>query len=211
MEILKTTKKNVIFIIFFLMITYNFSYAKETTKEEKKDEYSIFVKQHKLLGKALGSTIYKLKKEKQLTLLKITIIDGKESIEKYSLELQSLNYKGPYELSDVRKTLIYAVDLYTDAINSDKKNQSYLSHYPFSNKDVQISIFFPDKSKGNTVVVSAQYGKVFYAIFDKNHHKKFDHQETYEESVNCSKNTKKDSYDLLFKTIQQYDSIGFSE
>ena len=81
----------------------------------------------------------------------------------------SFNYFGEMSIEKGRKLLTYCVDEYLSAINSDEQIKTYLTHYPFTCKDIEIRIFVyqsdhTDVPIGELSVVAAYDGCLTYKI-----------------------------------------------
>ncbi|KPK33089.1 MAG: hypothetical protein AMS24_02215 [Chlamydiae bacterium SM23_39] len=207
-------KKNIIFIsifsLVFLLIGYNFIVVKMKGKELNKTVKDESMLKIEASSAIITRTVKKLEKEKQLKLVIIGNKDATKVVEKPALGFKSMK-QGPFDLINVRKLLVYAVDLYLNEINTDENVRPYLSHHPFTNEDVKIRIFFEDRERGNLIIGTADYGNVIYAIYDGNGSRRFAHKEKYAESVNIAKSSNKDSYSEIFDAIQKYKSVGFVE
>ncbi|KPK33084.1 MAG: hypothetical protein AMS24_02190 [Chlamydiae bacterium SM23_39] len=136
--------------------------------------------------KVMIKTIKKLKKEKNLFCIGFGGF-GKEKIKISSL---SFTHGEPCNIDKARELLVYAIELFLNEFNSFKKIHPYLENYPFTNKNVEVRIFFENK-KRNTIssyisVVSLTRGKIFYKI-DENNSLITVYEEPYERALNFIK------------------------
>lgn len=100
----------------------------------------------------------------------------------------SFNCHRETTLEQGRELLIYCVNEYLTAINSNEQVRPYLVHYPFTPKDIEIRIFLSNSdqtevSNGAISVLSEVGGKLVYCNRDTKDHLKDLHEETYEVAV----------------------------
>jgi hypothetical protein len=81
-------------------------------------------------------TIIKLKQEKNLRSF------GTSACMMYEITMLGLSfvYYNPIDVLEARNLIIYTVDEYLDAINSNVELRPYLDHWPFTAKDVELDI-----------------------------------------------------------------------
>jgi len=98
-----------------------------------------------LAHKITKETAKKLKEEKNLYL----IGTGGGMMGDIKMMAMSFNYYQEVNLESARKLLVYAIDEYLSAINSNEKVRPYLHNYPFRVNNIEIMIFIynPDRSK----------------------------------------------------------------
>ncbi len=101
-----------------------------------------------------------------------------------------LRRKKPFDIKEARRLIIDCMDEYLTAINQSEKTLGpYVTHFPFSNKDIEIGIFFSD-NEGGTVydpdisVVSAYDGILYYRTNAPEHRYRYKmkYDETYLEA-----------------------------
>jgi hypothetical protein len=101
----------------------------------------------------------------------------------------SFNCYNEITVEQGRELLIYCVNQYLSAINTNKGIKQYLVHFPFTQKDVEIRIFIrkPDHSEvsiGLPSVISQINGQLVYKVKQLGPVSlKESHEETYEEAV----------------------------
>ncbi len=108
----------------------------------------------------------------------------------YGIRMKALSfyYYKEVDMMTARKLLVYCVEEYLAAINSNKKVRPYLVNYPFTEKNIEINIFFfkPDRRNlpsGKITIASAIEGKVEYQTDNPDGYKLDTlHEESYEES-----------------------------
>jgi len=101
----------------------------------------------------------------------------------------------PLTEEEARKLIIHCVDDFLSAVNSDEKLKPFLKEYPFTPKNLELTIFNYNKSRilhcfPSIAVVKDLRGKIGFFTEDPStkpryHTKKY---ETYEESVAILKN-----------------------
>ena len=101
----------------------------------------------------------------------------------------SFHYLGEMSIEKGRELLIYCIDEYLSAINSNEQMRGHLSHYPFTCKDIEIRIFVskPDSTDvpiGDLSVIGAYDGCLTYKIRQSGAAAlKRIYEETYEEAL----------------------------
>ena len=143
------------------------------------------VNYEKLADKITARTAKKLKQEKGL----ILVGSGGRMMGDIKMMMMSFDYHKVVDMDEARKLLIYCVEEYLNAINSDEKVRPYLHNYPFTDKNIEIEIVFrnPDGSKvapNEITIATADEGRLAYSIDDPEKHTlKRIHRETYEEAL----------------------------
>ena len=138
----------------------------------------------KIADKITERSAKKLKAQKGLVL----IGTGGQMMHDIQMMAMSFNFYQEVDLSTARKLLIDSVQEYLSDINSNDKIRKYLHNYPFTDKNVEIVIFFhsPDGFKvspGKINIAAANQGKVTYYIdYPEKHTIKSIYKETYEEA-----------------------------
>ncbi len=96
----------------------------------------------------------------------------------YGVRMMSMSfyYYNEVDLETARNLVIYCTEKYLKAINSDKRLRPFLVQYPFSEKNVEIRIFFRnpdgrDLPPGKIIVVESMNGKVEYNIYETGSHR----------------------------------------
>lgn len=95
---------------------------------------------------------------------------------------------GDVSMEESRELLVYCVEEYLSAINQNEKIRPYLSHYPFTARGLEITIFIKQKDgreppMGFLTVVGEINGKNSYKIRQPGYPSmKKVHQEPYEEA-----------------------------
>ena len=143
------------------------------------------VNYEKVADKITARTAKKLKQEKGL----ILIGTGGGMMNDIKMMMMGFNYYKVIDMDEARKLLIYCVEEYLNAINSDEKVRPYLHNYPFTAENIEIKIFFykPDGSNvapNEISVATANEGRMAYSIDDPEKHTlKRIHRESYEEAL----------------------------
>lgn len=105
----------------------------------------------------------------------------------------SFNYCQEVDFDTARRLLVYCVEEYLSAINSDEKLRPYLHNYPFTAKNIEIRIYLkkPNNSDvplGSICIARSIKGVVSY---DANNPNGINldtlHKETYEEALKIVK------------------------
>ncbi len=104
--------------------------------------------------------------------------------------------KEPLNREMARKIIVDCIDEYVSAINNaELLLAQYLSHFPFSHKDVSITILCSDERGGDIYdpaisVMSAYRGQIYYSTDDPDHKYRYksEFEETYEEAKEILKN-----------------------
>ena len=132
---------------------------------------------------ALAAT--KIEKETGLRL----IGTGGRMMDQIRMMGMSFHYLGEMSIEKGRELLIYCIDEYLSAINSNEQMRGHLSHYPFTCKDIEIRIFVskPDSTDvpiGDLSVIGAYDGCLTYKIRQSGAAAlKRIYEETYEEAL----------------------------
>ncbi len=109
--------------------------------------------------------------------------------------IQNLN------IAEARILIIKCTEERLKRINADKDIKPYLSHYPFTEKGIALSISFDDKDQNS---VSAKFvamvftvnGDIYYSSYNHNKKKFQDlHEESYQEALKIVNNTSKSAND----------------
>jgi hypothetical protein len=149
----------------------------------------------KLAHKIINQEAKKLEKEKGLVL----IGTGGRMMDDIEEMYMGFQYFKEVDLDTARKLLVYCIEKYLSAINSDEKVRPYLHNYPSTVKNVEIGIWFykPDRTNlswGKIYYVSAINGVLSYYIKpSKNQSREAICEETYEEALKIVKSNDKQS------------------
>lgn len=111
--------------------------------------------------------------------------EGKESM--IGIEFQ---IKRSLSFNEARKMIIESANLLLNNINSDKYLSSYLSEVPFTQKNIEITIYISGKNHErifdpDITLVSFDNGKITFKTLDPEDHYKYKSRivETYEEAL----------------------------
>ena len=105
----------------------------------------------------------------------------------------SFQYRQEVDLETARRLVVFCVEEYLASINADREIRPYLVNYPFTEKDVEIRIFFckPDGHKipaGGITVTSAIDGMVNYETNTVERNRLVNvHKEVYETALELSR------------------------
>jgi hypothetical protein len=147
----------------------------------------------KLAHKITNKVAKKLEKEKGLVL----IGTGGGMMDDIKLMYMGFQYFKEVDLDTARKLLVYCIDEYLSAINSDEKVRPYLHNYPFTAKNIEINIWIytPDKKTpfGKICCISAIEGALllYYIKPSENQPIETICEETYEEALKIVKSNDK--------------------
>ncbi|KPK33082.1 MAG: hypothetical protein AMS24_02180, partial [Chlamydiae bacterium SM23_39] len=95
----------------------------------------------------------------------------------------------PYDIDKARELLVYAAEVFLNEFNSFEKIRPYLANYPFTSKNIDLSIFFHDEKNNSyasphLTYVFLGYGEtVNYVKKNENNQFQTVHEETYEEAL----------------------------
>ncbi|NNM43193.1 MAG: hypothetical protein HKM07_02495 [Chlamydiae bacterium] len=132
-----------------------------------------------------AETAKKLQKEKGLILAGT----GGKMMADIQMMMMSFDYYHVVNLQTARKLIASTVQEYLSAINANEKIRPYLHEYPFTVKNVEISIVFftPDGSDvalNEITIASLNQGLITYYVDTPDKIKlKILHTETYEEAL----------------------------
>lgn len=111
-----------------------------------------------------------------------------EDVKMLSLSFTSNKCEG---IDPARKLAIDSVNLFLKDINSNQEIRPYLHNYPFTSKNIELTIYFRDKNCeqiGNRSIsyVTASDGQINYRVKKNNRYADY-HTETFEEAENILK------------------------
>lgn len=164
----------VIIITSSVFLTYIFGYSSVDYQSPK------YVKMaHKITDK-VGR---KLKVEKNLKL----VGTGGGMMGDIQAMHMSFHYYQEVDIKTARELLVYVIDEYLTAINSDENLRCYLHNYPFTTQNIEIRIWFykPNRTKHDLdkiYYISAIDGVVNYYLKVPPHSRIALHTETFEEA-----------------------------
>lgn len=142
----------------------------------------------KLAHQITAQTAKKLEKSHKLVL----VGTGGQMMHDIQMMMMGFNYYQVVDIPNARQLLVDAVESYLTAINSNEKVRPYLHTYPFTAKNIEISIYFyqPNGNSaplGQLSIAAANEGKVTYFTHDLNSHRlKEIQEETYQEAFNLA-------------------------
>ena len=137
-----------------------------------------------LADEITGKTAKKLKTQKGLFLIGI----GGRMMDDIQVMKMSFEYYQEVDLKIGRELLVHVINEYLSAINSNEEIKPHLHEYPFTAKNVTISIFFsnPDRSKfppGKIACISSLKGTLTYYTYSNSNFLQAIHVESYEKAV----------------------------
>lgn len=139
----------------------------------------------KIADKITEKTAKKLKNQKNLVLIGT---GGKMMNDIQAMDM-SFNFYQEMDLKSSRELIIYVINEYLSAINSNNEVRPYLHEYPFTAKNIEIDIWFfqPDGTDlplDKIYYVSAIDGILtYYLDLPETHSRKAINKETYEEAL----------------------------
>jgi len=149
------------------------------------DSFSPSSDYEKIADKITEQTARKLKNEKDLVLAGT----GGQMMHDIQMMMMGFNFYNEVDIDTARQLLVYSVQEYLTAINSDEKIRPYLQNYPFTAQNVEIVIYFynPNGSKvSNGKIKIAEVSReevIYYVDYPEAHTIKAIHEESYEEAV----------------------------
>ena len=156
------------------------------------DIFSSLSKDEIFERKVMNRTAKILKKEKGL----IFIGFGGRGVKKIEISYMGFDKIGePYNIKKARNLLVFAVETFLNEFNKDEKMKPYLLNYPFTSKNIKITIFFFDKNEDHHIAPSISIvalrdsdlkNPVCYEI-RKNDSLYTIHRESYEEALKIAK------------------------
>ena len=139
----------------------------------------------KIADRINAKTAKGLEEQKHLYL----IGTGGQMMDDIQMMMMGFNFYSTANIKTARNLLIEAAEKYLLAINSNEKIRPYLHNYPFTDKNIEIVIYFykPDGSNidsGELFIAAANRGKIIYYIDcpDRDILKSI-YQETYEKAL----------------------------
>jgi hypothetical protein len=102
-------------------------------------------KHEKVADSITEKTAKELKEQKNLCL----VGTGGQMMDDIQMMAMSFYYYQEVDLKTARELIVYAINTYLSAINTDKEIRSYLHKYPFTvkNLEIRIWIYNPDRSE----------------------------------------------------------------
>ncbi|NGX52585.1 MAG: hypothetical protein KR126chlam5_00888 [Candidatus Anoxychlamydiales bacterium] len=159
----------------FLML---FLFILTSCKSNSKNDYKNQPEYVHLAYEIMKNTAKELQNEKNLRLV------GIGGAMMYEVENMHMSFLllNEFDLDEARDLIVYSITLFLKNINTNENIRSYLSHYPFTTKDITIFINMQNaNTKINGVALSSD--KIIYD--SPGDQKSFEsiHEETYEEAV----------------------------
>ena len=138
----------------------------------------------KIVNQITAKTAAKIEKEKDLYLFGTggSMMDDIKSLHMAFQCFREL------DIDEARDLLVYCVEEFLNAINTNEEVRPYLHNYPFTAKNISIEIYIskPDRTnipRGSICIAESSAGKVvFYIRSKENNRLKIIRQETYEEA-----------------------------
>lgn len=139
----------------------------------------------KLVHKIRAVTAKKLQRKKNLYLI------GTGAQMMYEIEMLAMgfNYYEEVSINKARELMVYAIKTFLDEINNSEAIRPYLANYPFTAKNVDITIY-PHTANGGTLpvgtlyIISSTNGIINYYVNSEGHKPlKRVYRETYQEAV----------------------------
>jgi|GEM_PF-675653 hypothetical protein len=167
-------------IIFLLILCYlSSSCNKSSTQQYEIPNYE------KMADKITAQVARRIERETGLRL----IGTGGGMMDHVRMMAMSFDQYGEITMEKGRELIIYCIQKYLSAINEDIEIRSYLVHYPFTPKDVEVRIFIykqdrREVAQGVLSIVNEVGGMVKYKVNEPGTDiLKTVHRETYEEAV----------------------------
>jgi len=137
MNIFKSSEVNLKLISIFILILFCFLL--------RSSFFSGVVDYERIVDKITAQTAKKLQTEKKLYLMGT----GGRMMHDIEMMAMSFNYYQEVDLNTSRELLMYAVNEYLTAINNNTEVRPYLHEYPFTAKNIKITIFIyqPDRQE----------------------------------------------------------------
>ena len=139
----------------------------------------------KIAHRITGQVGKKLQRERGLFL----VATGGSMMHDIQLMGMDFNFYSPLPIASIRPLIVYAVEEYLSAINSNEKVRPYLHNYPFTPENVEIVIYFRNRDgsfvdQGEIEIAAAEEGKVTYFIEEPGRTRlRKVHIESFEEAV----------------------------
>ena len=149
-------------LLMLIVVSFAFGYSFTPYKMSEKQ---------KIVNRLRKETAKKLQKKKNL------VLAGTGGQMMYDIEMlaMSFNYYQEVDLENARELIVYAMNEYLADINNSEKIRPYLSTYPFTSKNIDITIFFygPDRYKlppEKIGLVASHHGVIeYYTRLDRDH------------------------------------------
>jgi len=117
----------------------------------------------KIADSITDKTAKKIEKEKGLVLCGT----GGGMMDNVKFMMMAFKYPKSVNVKEARDLLIYCAEAYLSDINNDPEIRPFLHNYPFTAKNIEIEIYFPDIADLNLLNVASVYkGGVAYKIND---------------------------------------------
>lgn len=174
---------------FFLMALCVSLFLKGCSLENSSVDYE------KIANKITARVGKKLEENKDFHL----IGTGGAMMNDIQMMMMAFQYYQIVDIETARELLVYSVEEYLSAINSNEEIRPYLHHYPFTSENIKIDLYFlkPDCSSvpfGEINIAAASRGELIYytesSPISPLHRK---HKETYQDAlkaISCSQESK---------------------
>jgi hypothetical protein len=139
----------------------------------------------KLAREITVHTAKKLKEQKHLYL----IGTGGQMMDDIEMLMMGFYFYDVVDIENARQLLVYSVEQYLSAINTNEEIRPYLYNYPFRTENVEIVIYFRNPNGSNVpsdkiTIAAAKRGKIIYYIdCPEKYNLKTLYEETYEEAL----------------------------
>ncbi len=145
------------------------------------NNHYIFSKDERIANKITMQVAKKISAEKGLA----PIGTGGQMMDEIKMLMLGFDCRKIVNMEAARELLVYCVEEYLAAINASEEIRPYLYNYPFSDKNIEIDIYFfnPDGSDvpiGDISVAAANKGRV---IYEDGSGLLTIHEETYKEAT----------------------------
>jgi hypothetical protein len=167
-----------IFISFLLIVSPASIYCQTNAPSPSKIDYEI------IADEITMQAIDKLEKTKHL---KFAGWGGAMMNDIQEMHL-SFNCYTPMNISSARRLVIECVEEYLKIINSNETLRPYLHNYPFTNKQIELTIYIYDHDDNKTLFpflgcVASWKNTIYYLGYDEKPEAKKMLQEPYDEAV----------------------------
>lgn len=118
--------------------------------------------------------------------------DGASMMRDVEMLALSFNSNQPRNLENTRKLIVCCMKIFLENINTNQNIRPFLHNYPFTEKNIELRIFFQDEKENRPppsliANVTAQNGKIYYSI-DKDNHYVDKHSESFDDAETILKN-----------------------
>jgi hypothetical protein len=123
----------------------------------------------------------------------LTIIgDGGSMMDDVKMLALSFNCDQPRNIEEARKLTVNCMNMFLENINKNESIRPYLHNYPFTEKNIEIMIFFRDKNEYRPAPplianITSTNGVIYYYIDKNNRYSDF-HSESFSNAVQILQN-----------------------